>query len=158
MNSITIVSAAPDDAARIAPLFDAYRQFYGQPADAAAALDFITQRLQRGESAILIAQRPRADATEAAETLGFCQLYPSFCSVLAAPIHVLYDLFVAPAARRSGAGRALLQAAYRHARAAGSARMDLTTAHDNHRAQALYESMGWVRDEVFLAYARDLRS
>jgi ribosomal protein S18 acetylase RimI-like enzyme len=32
--------------------------------------------------------------------------------------------------------------------------MDLTTARSNHAAQALYESLGWVRDEVFLAYAR----
>jgi len=33
-------------------------------------------------------------------------------------------------------------------------RMDLTTAKTNHAAQALYESLGWVRDEVFFAYNR----
>ena len=125
MNSTAIHTAIPEDAALIAPLFDAYRQFYEQPADADAALAFITARLERGESVILLARRPAGSA------LGFCLLYPSFCSVLAAPIYVLYDLFVAPDARRLGVGRALLLAAEAHARATGHARMDLTTARNN---------------------------
>lgn len=152
MNSTAIHTAIPEDAALIASLFDAYRQFYEQPADADAALAFITARLERGESVILLARRPDGSA------LGFCQLYPSFCSVLAAPIYVLYDLFVVPDARRLGVGRALLLAAEAHARATGHARMDLTTASNNLRAQALYESLGWVRDEVFLTYARHLQA
>ena len=152
MNSTAIHTAIPEDAALIAPLFNAYRQFYEQPADADAALAFITARLERGESVILLARRPAGSA------LGFCQLYPSFCSVLAAPIYVLYDLFVVPDARRLGVGRALLLAAEAHARATGHARMDLTTARNNLRAQALYESLGWVRDEVFLTYARHLQA
>lgn len=152
MNSTAIHTAIPEDAALIAPLFDAYRQFYEQPADADAALAFITARLERGESVILLARRPDGSA------LGFCQLYPSFCSLLAAPIYVLYDLFVVPDARRLGVGRALLLAAEAHARATGHARMDLTTARNNLRAQALYESLGWVRDEVFLTYARHLQA
>ena len=152
MNSTAIHTAIPEDAALIAPLFDAYRQFYEQPADADAALAFITARLERGESVILLARRPDGSA------LGCCQLYPSFCSVLAAPIYVLYDLFVVPDARRLGVGRALLLAAEAHARATGHARMDLTTARNNLRAQALYESLGWVRDEVFLTYARHLQA
>ncbi|MXN28622.1 GNAT family N-acetyltransferase [Delftia sp. CH05] len=152
MNSTAIHTAIPEDAALIAPLFDAYRQFYEQPADADAALAFITARLERGESVILLARRPDGSA------LGFCQLYPSFCSVLAAPIYVLYDLFVVPDGRRLGVGRALLLAAEAHARATGHARMDLTTARNNLRAQALYESLGWVRDEVFLTYARHLQA
>lgn len=152
MNSTAIHTAIPEDAALIAPLFDAYRQFYEQPADADAALAFITARLERGESVILLARGPDGSA------LGFCQLYPSFCSVLAAPIYVLYDLFVVPDARRLGVGRALLLAAEAHARATGHARMDLTTARNNLRAQALYESLDWVRDEVFLTYARHLQA
>lgn len=152
MSTLSIHTAIPEDAALIAPLFDAYRQFYQQPADAPAALTFLTARLERGESVILLARSPDGAAW------GFCQLYPSWCSVLAAPIYVLYDLFVAPEARRTGVGRALLLAAEAHARATGHARMDLTTARDNHGAQALYESLGWVRDNVFLTYARHLHS
>jgi ribosomal protein S18 acetylase RimI-like enzyme len=59
-----------------------------------------------------------------------------------------------PEARRSGAGRALLQAAERHARNTGRTRLELTTARTNKTAQAAYESLGWQRDEVYFAYAK----
>jgi len=127
-------------------LFDQYRQFYLQPADPALARDFVAARFTRGESTVLVAETDDG-------MIGFCQLYPSFCSVAAAPILVLYDLFVAPAHRRLGAGRALLQAAAVHARAAGVARMDLATARTNVAAQTLYQSLGWTRDDAFLHYS-----
>ena len=142
----TIREARQGDLAAVASLFDQYRQFYEQAPDAALALQFITERFANKESVLLVAQ------DDAGALVGFCQLYPSFCSVEAKPIYVLYDLFVAPSARKSGAGRALMLAAEARARADGKARMDLTTAKTNLRAQALYESLGWVRDEVFFAY------
>jgi ribosomal protein S18 acetylase RimI-like enzyme len=80
--------------------------------------------------------------------------YPTFCSVEAKPIYALYDLFVLPSARKSGVGRMLLQAAEAQAAKAGKVRMDLTTAKTNKAAQSLYESLGWVRDDVFFAYNR----
>lgn len=148
MTAVHIRPAAPADADTIAPLFDAYRQFYEQAPDLAGARTFIAQRLERGESVVLLA----LDASGAA--IGFCQLYPTFCSVEAAPIYTLYDLFVAPAARKTGAGRGLLMAAEATARAHGKVRMDLTTAHTNTTAQSLYESLGWTQDTVFRAYNR----
>jgi ribosomal protein S18 acetylase RimI-like enzyme len=84
------------------------------------------------------------------------QLYPSFCSVEAKPTYMLYDLFVSPQARRSGAGKVLLQAAEKLAAARGKARMDLNTAKTNKPAQAAYESLGWVRDEEFYAYSKSV--
>ena len=138
----------PPDLPAAAQLFDSYRQFYQQAPDLALAQRFMTERLEREESVVLLAQ------SAAGELVGFCQLYPSFCSVEAAPIYTLYDLFVSPAARRSGAGRALLLAADARATADGKVRMDLTTARTNLQAQALYESLGWVRDDVFFAYSR----
>jgi ribosomal protein S18 acetylase RimI-like enzyme len=140
-------AGAPEDLEELAALFDQYRQFYGQPPDLALAREFIGQRLARGDSRLLIAQGAGA------RIIGFCQLYPSLCSVAAGPILVLYDLFVVPAVRRRGAGRALLEAAAEHARASGAVRMELATARTNVPAQSLYESLGWVRDEVFLHYS-----
>lgn len=148
MTDLRIQIATPADLDAVAPLFDAYRQFYEQPADAALARRFIGDRLRRHESVILLATNVDGQA------LGFCQLYPSFCSVEAVPIYALYDLFVAPAARRSGVGQALLRAAERHAAANGVSRMDLTTAKTNQTAQAVHEGLGWVRDDVFHAYSR----
>ena len=89
--------------------------------------------------------------------MGFCQLYPTFCSVEAAPIYALYDLFVLPTARKLGVGKALLLAAEAKAIAEGKVRMDLTTAKTNLSAQSLYESLGWQRDNIFYAYNRNLK-
>ena len=138
------------DLEALAPLFDAYRRFYEQPADLALAREFLATRWARSESVVLVAEMP--DATLA----GFCQLYPSFCSVLAQPIYTLYDLFVSPTHRKQGVARALLTAAAERGRCDGMTRMDLTTAHTNHAAQALYENMGWVQDRVFRTYTLDL--
>jgi ribosomal protein S18 acetylase RimI-like enzyme len=133
---------------RLARLFDLYRQFYEQAPDLNLAQQFVADRFTRQESVVLVAE------TSAHELVGFCQMYPSFCSVEAAPIYALYDLFVLPEARQLGVGRALLLAAEARAAVDGMVRMDLTTARTNLKAQSLYASLGWVRDDVFLAYNR----
>lgn len=143
--------AEATDLDALAGLFDAYRQFYEQPADVALARRFLAERLARGESVVFVALRPGGEGLA-----GFCQLYPTFCSVAAAPVRVLYDLFVAPDARGQGVAQALMQAAEDDSRRAGCARVDLSTAHTNRTAQALYESRGWQRDEVFRVYSLTL--
>ena len=150
MRTIQTRIATLADLEVIAPLFDAYRQFYEQTSDLAVARSFILNRLQNNESVVLLA------SNELGHVVGFCQLYPTFCSVEAKPIYSLYDLFVSPAARRSGAGRVLLKAAEKLAAERGRARMDLTTAKTNKPAQAAYESLGWVRDEIFFAYSKSV--
>lgn len=146
MFAISVRLAGLADLAVLAPLFDAYRQFYQQPADLPAAQAYLQARLQQQQAVVLLAQDGHH------RHIGFCLMYPGFCSVIAAPVLLLSDLFVTPEARRTGAGRALLQAAEQHARSAGFARMDLTTAKTNLRAQTLYRSLGWCKDEVFDAY------
>lgn len=133
------------DLPQLAALFDGYRQFYGRHDDAATSQDFIRQRLVQGDSTILVYE-------QAGELQGFTQLYPLFSSVGAAPVWLLNDLFVAAPARRDGLGRKLLLAAGELARQHGVARLELSTAHDNLTAQALYESLGWQRDVVFRRY------
>ena len=132
----------------VAKLFDQYRQFYEQAPDLALSQRFLHERFERGESVVLVAQ------VASGELVGFCQMFPSFCSVEAAPTYTLYDLFVSPPARKRGTGRLLLLAAEARAFADGRVRMDLTTARTNLKAQALYESLGWVRERIFLAYTR----
>jgi ribosomal protein S18 acetylase RimI-like enzyme len=145
----TVRRARRDDLDALAPLFDAYRRFYEQPGDIALASAFLDERLERGDSVIFVAEAEQ-------QLLGFCQLYPSWCSVAAARIFVLYDLFVDEGVRRDGVGRQLMLAAQAFGRAAGAARLDLSTARTNARAQALYESLGWQRDDVFLTYSLSL--
>jgi ribosomal protein S18 acetylase RimI-like enzyme len=145
-NETVIRAATSTDVPQLGKLFDLYRQFYEQPADQALAQAFVAERLAKNESVILVAHRPNSGL------LGFTQLYPTFCSVAAAPIYVLYDLFVEPSARGSGVGRALMLAAQAFAAENRVARLELSTARDNTIAQALYESLGWERDEKFFTY------
>src|ERR1039457_166296 len=101
---IAIHQATLHDLGRLAPLFDGYRQFYGQRSDLAAARAFLLDRFSHFESIIFIASRDGV-------AIGFTQLYPSFSSISLARIYVLSDLFVANNARKLGAGRLLLEAA-----------------------------------------------
>lgn len=145
MNSITIRQAVLADLDVVAGLFDAYRQFYDQVGDLVAARNFLRARFEHGQSVILLAESH-------GQAVGFTQLYPSFSSVSMARVFQLNDLFVAPMARRLGVGEALLKAAEDHALQMGAVRLSLTTNVQNLPAQALYESMGWTRDQKFYAY------
>jgi GNAT superfamily N-acetyltransferase len=137
--------ANEDDLGAVAALFDAYRQFYGREPDLNGATGFIAERMARGESVIIVAE-------DGSEVIGFAQLYPSFTSVGMDRIMILNDLFVAPGARGTGAGRALLDAAADWARRVGAVRLTLTTQKSNARAQSVYEANGWAQDTEFLTY------
>ena len=141
-----IIRAGLDQLDEVAELFDQYRQFYEQPPDPHGCRAFIEARLERDESVIFAA---RADG---GELVGFTQLYRSFCSVEMGELVYLYDLFVAPAARRRGIARALMEAAREYAAERGTVRLQLETAKTNLPGQALYEDLGWERDDEFLTY------
>lgn len=143
--TLSIERAGAGELDALAPLFDAYRQFYRQPADPAGARAFLAERIGREESVVFLA----GDATCA---LGFTQLYPSFTSAGMARIFILNDLFVAPEARGKGVGGALLRHAAEFARSEGAVRLVLSTAVDNFTAQRVYEHEGWERDDAFLTY------
>ena len=60
-------------------------------------------------------------AAEAKNKLkGFVQLYPSFCSVDAIKIFILYDLYVDECDRKSGIGEALMNKAAEFVKESGS--------------------------------------
>src|SRR5689334_16265599 len=97
--SITVIRAYPEHVEQIAPLFDGYRQFYGQVSDVAAGRQFVLERLNQAESVIFL-------ALDGEEGVGFTQLFPTFSSVSMRRLWILNDLFVAAAARRRGIARA----------------------------------------------------
>ena len=142
---ITVRLATALDMDAVAPLFDGYRQFYGQASDMALAKCFLEERCRHKESVILLAQQDAA-------AVGFAQLYPSFSSTRAARIYVLNDLYVEPSHRKAGVGRLLLHAAAGYAQQQKAIRLTLSTAHTNVPAQRLYESLGWKLDEKFRTY------
>lgn len=145
-----IRQAGVHDLETLVPLFDGYRQFYRQSSDPARARTFLAERFAHHQSLILLA------CDEQGAGVGFTQLFPLFSSVHTVRIYLLNDLFVAPHARRHGVAKALLTAAAEHARALGAASLWLQTALDNAAAQALYESLGWKRGQVFCDYGLTL--
>jgi GNAT superfamily N-acetyltransferase len=140
-----IIRAGVEDTDRVAPLFDAYRQFYKQPSDRAAAARFLSERLRRSESVIFL-------ALLGGQPVGFTQLYPCFSSTAMKPMWILNDLFVAPEARRNGVAEALMERARQWALESQAENMWLETAVDNRTAQALYEKLGWEKDDHYLRY------
>lgn len=74
----------------------------------------------------------------------------------------LQELYVVPARRGQGFGRALLEAAMATARTAGAATLDLNTTPEDRAAIGLYESAGFTNREgapdgpAMLFYERDL--
>jgi len=137
---------------QLAILFDQYRQFYEQAVDPEACRRFLGARLANNESAVFAAESGDD------RILGFTQLYHSFCSVDMVELIYLYDLYVLPDARRRGVARALMDAARQYAVNRGAGRLQLETAFDNKPAQALYESLGWKRDDRFYTYHLNLKS
>ncbi|KIL35714.1 acetyltransferase [Cohnella kolymensis] len=142
-----VIQATSDDLHIAAPLFDQYRQFYGQPSDLDKAFHFLKERLERNESVIYLAL-----AAQSGEGLGFTQLYPTFSSVSARRAWILNDLFVRSDRRKTGIATRLLEAAKQHAAASNAKGLSLSTAVDNLTAQSLYESFGFTRDDGFYHY------
>ena len=128
-----------EDVDALVPLFDAYRQFYGQASDVPRAREWLRERLRFGESTVIV-------ATLAGRPVGFAQLYPMYSSVRTARTWILNDLYVDAAARRQGVARTLLDAAAAFAREDGAAGISLETTQDNAAARALYRAAGWNED------------
>ena len=143
MAEFEIATAGLADLDALTIAFDAYRQFYRQPADLEGARQFIGTRLEVGDSHLLLAK-------EGDRLLGFTQLYPSFSSVSMEKIWILNDLFVFEGARRRGVARALMEAAQQFGRESGAIALTLATEKTNASAQALYRSLGYRQDGAFL--------
>jgi ribosomal protein S18 acetylase RimI-like enzyme len=141
--------AGLDDLDDLARLFDMYRGFYRQPPDVGLARRYLGERLARGESIVFL-------ALEGDDAFGFTQLYRSFCSVAAAPILILYDLYVDAPARGRGVATALMDRARAFGESTGAVRIELETAIDNVTAQKVYERHGYVRNTTFHKYALTL--
>ncbi len=145
MSDIHIRRAGVPDARLLVPLFDGYRQFYRKPSDPGRAQSFLTERLERGEAVVFLA--------EAVSPVGFTLLYPLFSSVRMAPVWLLNDLFVHADFRRQGVGEELLRQAEHFAREEGAAGLELATEKENTAAKTVYERLGWTLESAFDHYS-----
>ncbi|WP_110970633.1 GNAT family N-acetyltransferase [Pseudomonas huaxiensis] len=133
-----------------AVLFNQYRIFYELQDDLDKSRDFLRTNLENNRSRIFLV------FDDDAQAVAFAQLYPALCSLAMKRFYWLYDLFVAPQARKSGHARQLMNHLTTLLTAEGADRISLDTATSNKAAQALYESLGYQREGVFLTYHKYL--
>ena len=143
--------ATTDDLDALLPLMRGYCDFYeAAPPD---------EGLERMARALIATEEPEGMLLVArgddGAPIGFAAVGWKWSSLRAARVAVLEDLFVHPDARRTGAGRALIESCAERARSHGAPCMLWMTAHDNTRAQSVYDSLG-ATGESWLEYELEL--
>ncbi|HEX8856738.1 MAG TPA: GNAT family N-acetyltransferase [Thermoleophilaceae bacterium] len=139
---MTLERVTESELPELLPLMRAYCDFYEvQPSDdalLAMSRELIADPEKEGVQ--LLARDDDGNA------VGFATIFWSWSTSDAARIGVMNDLFVAEAARGGGAAEALIRACVDECRARGAGRLTWQTALDNHRAQAVYDRVGGVRE------------
>lgn len=138
---LQIVRAGLSDIKVLTPLFEKWREFYKEAANAGEAASFLSARLRNRECVIFLARNHENPA------LGYVLIYPTFSSLQMSRIIVLNDMFVLEKARRCGIGRALLDAARIYAQSIGATRIDVSLKRDNAPGLSLYTSLGYRVDD-----------
>jgi len=120
-------------------LWDGYNAFYGR--EGPTALPEANTRMTW--SRFFDAYEPvHALIAEAdGELLGLAHYLYHRSTIDINPVCYMQDLFTSHAARRKGVGRALIEAVYEHARAAGCARVYWHTYNTNATARRLYDQL-----------------
>lgn len=121
---------------------------YEQESDLPGCRTFIQDNLEQARSRLYLV------LDDAGRAVGFSQLYPSYCSISMRPYYYLSDLYVEPSVRQQGIARQLMAYLIDLFEAEGAQRLTLDTATTNLPAQALYESLGYQREQVYLTYHR----
>ena len=144
-NTFEVIQAYNVHVEMIAPLFDAYRVFYERNPNLERSRQFLAERIGVRDTVVFAAVEKKGDEDVA---LGFAIMYPSFNSILASSIWILNDLYVAESARRRGVARALIEKAKELAVVTGARQLSLETGAENEPSHALYESLGFERDDM----------
>ena len=141
-----IREARPEDFGRWLPLWEGYNRFYERS---------IPEAVTRGTWARFFQLEEEMHALVAEQDGGLTgmvhYLYHRSTSSLA-PVCYLQDLYALPALRGKGVGRALIEAVYDRARAAGSPRVYWLTQEGNAVARRLYDRV--AERSGFIQYRR----
>lgn len=145
--------AGSDDAGAIGRLLYDFNQEFGEPAPAPAALaQRMRQLLDGGDTVVLLG----GDGPDGLAVLRFrAAIWSSGLE------SYLAELYVAPARRGKGLGRALMEAALREARSRGADTMNIEVDEPDLAARRLYESCGFSNRQgengpLMYVYERDL--
>jgi ribosomal protein S18 acetylase RimI-like enzyme len=150
---LTISPATPDDLSELVTLLEEMDAFYGDTTQGTPA-----ERMA-GVGAVLFSSTPRAYvllARDHGNLVGLASY--SFLWPAAGISTSLYlkELYVRDAARRSGAGKLLMDALTEVATQEGCSRVEWTTDHENQVAQRFYAALGHEVNEGKLFYRQQL--
>jgi len=137
-----IETVIAENFSEVLPLVAAYQEFYRAVPDAQRNRRHFSKFLDDHSQGILFLARADDGAA-----LGFATLYFTNSSARAVVQCLMNDLFVVPAARGQGIGRALIEHCREHARKLGYDALVWTTAMSNATAQRLYDGIGGERSE-----------
>jgi GNAT superfamily N-acetyltransferase len=127
---------------RLLPLIAAYQRFYeAEEIDDERNRAFFARFIAPSDDGMLLGAW-REDGL-----VGYACLYWSFTSTAPAETVLMNDLYVDPATRGQGVGRALIEAGAAVGRERGAQRLEWATAPGNQTAQRLYDSTGAERSE-----------
>jgi GNAT superfamily N-acetyltransferase len=135
--SPVVRAALPQDVPRLLSLFWELAEYERLTDEMHATEELIAEAL--------FGERPAAEALIAergSETAGYALYFPTFSSFLARPGIWLEDLFVRPAHRRAGVGRALLAAVAARVRERGGERLEWAALDWNELALGFYRGLG----------------
>ena len=147
--SITIRDLRPDDEDAWRQLWQGYLTFYESKVPANVTDETWRRLLAPGEATMF-----GLVAAEGHTVIGFVNCVLHLNTWTDKPVCYLEDLFVNPATRNQGAGRALTEAVHERGRADGWHRIYWRTRDNNATARLLYEKVtdgtDWVTYEVSL--------
>ncbi len=132
--------AGVEDATDVARLLHDFNAEYDDPTPPVPVLAERVRELLAAESIIVLLA-----GEEPSVGIALFRIRPSLWS--SANDVYLEELYVVPAHRRKGLGRALLETAMEAARQAGADHFELTTGEEDTEARALYESCGFTNRE-----------
>ena len=138
---ITYRRATLSDVSAVAELFDQYRIFYQKTADLLSAIQFLSERLEKEESVVFVAENAQNNL------VGFVQLYPLFSSTRMQRLWLLNDLFVHSDFRGQGVSKMLIDAAKELCRRTNACELMLETQKNNYIANQLYVHTGFTLDK-----------
>ena len=152
MSEMIVRPVHRDDYAQWLPLWAGYNAFYKRVGTSAVSQEMTDLTWQR----FFDAYEPMHALVAEVEgrLIGFTHYLYHRNTVMVGPVCYLQDLFTAEAARGRGAGRALIEAVYAAASAAGSPRVYWTTQESNLTAQRLYDQIAEKSD--FIQYRKAL--
>jgi GNAT superfamily N-acetyltransferase len=151
-DSLVVRPVARADFAQWLPLWDGYNAFYGR-SGATALPSEITQTTW---SRFFDAYEPvHALVAESDENLvGLVHYLFHRSTTMLEPICYLQDLFTLATLRGKGIGKALIEAVYERARAAGATRVYWQTHETNQTAMRLYDNV--ANRSGFIFYRKEL--